>query len=539
MRSADGRIGRALGALCCGLLGGLLFVPAIAAGRLADDFVLLRTVRQVTGVFWPFSHNDIGQSAGAGAFYRPIWVLWNAAVYDVSHSPAFAHVLNLALFAVVCAEVFLLVRGVAGSRAAVIAGVLFAVFPSHGESVAWISGNTDLLAAALGLAAILLALSPRRSIARDGGVALLTALAMLTKEIAVILPALMAVLLWIPPATAAARPRHYWRPAIVMLGAVALVLIPRTLVVGGIGGYGGQPLTPKRAGGALVSFIAGGLSAPQLQLLAHPILLVVPLFLLVLLAWGTYRARQAADPITSRLAIAGSAWFLVALLPVLDQPLNLNTRNGDRLLLLPSVGLAIAAGSLIGRASRPLLGRTRQFAVGAVCVAVGGLCAVSCVLNAIDWRTAGTESRRLLAEIDRLAPPGAHLVALSVPTDYRAAHLYPDALDVAVQETGRPDVTLSACIPVHVLTLRAGQVSFRALAGGLWLARTTSRAPFDVPVLGSAAAEIAGGCRFAAARDQPNAVLGTALTALVKPSAGSGGRQVLIYFDGLDMRRIP
>jgi len=539
MRSVDGRVarvlgargyGRVLGALGCGLLGGLLFVPAIAAGRLADDFVLLRTVRQVKGVFWPFTHNDLGQPAGAGAFYRPVWVLWNTAVYDLSHSPAFAHVLNLALFAMICSEVFLLVWRVAGSRAALIAGALFAVFPSHGESVAWISGNTDLLAAALGLAAILLALSARPSIWRESGVASLTALAMLTKEIAVILPLLLAILLWAPPAGAAPRPRGHWRPVIVMLVTVALVLIPRTLVVGGVGGYGAQPLTPKRAAGALVSFIAGGLSAPQLQLLTHPILILVPVSLLTLLAWSTYRAWRAGDRITARLAVAGSAWFLAALLPVLNQPLNLNTRNGDRLLLLPSVGLALAAGSLIGR--------TRRFGVAATGTAVVALCAVSCVLNAIDWRTAGTESRRLLADIDRLAPPGAHLVALSVPTDYRAAHLYPDALDIAVQETGRPDVTLTACIPVHALNLRPGQVSFRRLPGGLWLGRATSQAPFDVPVLDSAVPDAGSACQFATARSQPHTTLGTALTALVKPSS-AGGRSVLIYFDGLDMRRAP
>jgi len=519
-----------LGALGCGLLGALLFAPAISSGRLADDYVLLRTVHHITGAFWPFTHNDLGQPAGSGAFYRPVWVLWNAAVYGLSDSPAVAHVLNLLLFGVLCLEVVLVVRRFAGAGAALIAGLAFAVFPSHGESVAWISGNTDLIAVALGLAAILVALRAGPSIWREAAIAALTALAMLTKEIAAVLPALSAILLWAAPREAgASRPRGYWRPPIVMLVSVVIMLIPRTLVVGGVGGYGGQPLTAKRAAGSVVSFVAGALSAPQLQLLRDPVLFLVPFCALVLLAAGTYFAWRAGDGRTARLALAGGAWFWVALLPVLNQPLNLNTRNGDRLLLLPSVGLALAAGVLIAR--------VRRRTVAAAWAAVAVLCAVSCVLNALDWRAAGAESRRLLADIDQLAPRGAHLIALSVPTDYREAHLYPDALDIAIQETGRPDVTLTGCMPVHALALRRGQVSFLALPGGIWLGRSTAQAPFDTPVLGSSAIQASAGCQFAAAPGQPNETLGTALTALVRPTPASGGVSIPIYFDGIDMRR--
>ena len=149
--------------------------------------------------------------------------------------------------------------------------------------------------------------------------------------------------------------------------------------------------------------------------------------------------------------------------------------------------------------------------------------AVSCVANAFDWRTAGVESRRLLADIDRLAPRAASLVALSVPTDYRAAHLYPDALDVALQESGRPDLSLTQCMPVHALSLRPGQVTFRRLANGSWLGRTTTSAPFDVPVLGGSASASAG-CTFAKAPHSPSAGLGTALSAIVTPAATPAAR---------------
>jgi hypothetical protein len=313
-----------------------------------------------------------------------------------------------------------------------------------------------------------------------------------------------------------------------MLAAVVLVLIPRSLLVGGIGGYGGQPLTPVRAAGAFASFILAALSAPQLQLLEHPVLFLVPACALILLAAGAYRAWRGRGAVTGRLAVAGVAWFLVTLVPLLNQPLNLNTRNGDRLLLLPSVGLALAAGALIARTRRP--------AVLAAWAAVAVLCAVSCVENALDWRTAGAESRRLLAEIDQLAPRGAHLIALSVPSEYRGTHLYPDALDVAVQETGRPDVTLAGCMPVHVLNLRPGQVSFVSLPLGLWYGRASTQAPFQVPVLGSSDPPSNGACQFGPAPDQPRETIGTARTALVAPTPASASGASLIYFDGRNMR---
>lgn len=520
-------------ALGSGLLGALLYLPAISSGRLADDWVLLRTVRRVTGVVWPFTHNDLGQSAGAGHFYRPVWVLWNWLVNDVSPSPAFAHVVNLALFGIVCAEVALLVRRLAGDRAALLAGVSMAVFPSHGESVAWISGSTDVLSAALALAAILLAITAAPSVRRELGVALLTALAALTKEIATLTPLLTALLLWALGAGSPVLKRwRYWRSVLVMAATVALLLIPHTIVVGGVGGYG-APFTPLRAGGALVSFLLGGLSAPQLGVLAHPVLLAIPAGLLLLLTAALAYAWRGRSGIAERVALAGAGWFLLTLVLVLNQPLDLNTRNGDRLLLLPSVGLVVLVGAL--------LARTRRRGVLAAWGAVAALCAFSCVSSALDWRTAGNESRRILAELSRMTPPRGHLVLLAYPTEYRSAHLYPDALDIALHESGRPDLAVTQCMPVQALRLRPDQVSFLSLPLGLWFGRASAEDPFEVPVLGSSASAASTSCQFGPAPDQPPEPLGTARRALVypgpdgSPTAGA----ILVYFDGRDMVRVP
>jgi hypothetical protein len=512
-------------ALGCGLLGALLFLPAIGSGRLADDYVLLHTVRQVKSVFWPFSHNDLGQPAGSGHFYRPLWVLWNTAIYELSHGPTLEHVLNLVLFAAICCEVVFLIRRLAGLRAALVGGLLFAVFPSHGESVAWISGNTDLLVVVVGLAAVLVALSSTRSLLRDVALVVLTAAAMLCKEIAVVLPLLVATLVWAAPSLVPGTGVARWRPVILMAVAIVAVLIARTVVISGLGGYG-PSLTAKRGVGSLASFTIAALSAPQLGLFEHLALLLVPLGLLGLFAWRVIDAWRT-DRSTARIATAAVGWFVIALVPVLNQPLNLNTRNGDRLLLLPSVGIALLAGVLFGR--------VRNRTVGVGCLALASLCAVSCVANAFAWRTAGIETKRILADIDRLAPPHSHLIALSYPTDYRAAHLFPDALDTAVQETGHPDVTLVSCVPVHAIDLRRDQVSFTPGANGSWLGRATNSAPFSFSVFGSSA-QSSPQCAVTKGPDQSSQPLGTALAAIATPTAGAR-TWIPIYFDGRDMVR--
>jgi hypothetical protein len=89
-----------------------------------------------------------------------------------------------------------------------------------------------------------------------------------------------------------------------------------------------------------------------------------------------------------------------------------------------------------------------------------------------------------------------------------------------------------------VLSLRPRQVVFVPLPLGLWFGRTTTRAPFEVPVLGSSAPSSSATCQFGAAPDQPPETVGTALRALVSPGPAVGNA-IPIYFDGRDMRRAP
>jgi hypothetical protein len=513
-----GRPGRLWLALACALLSAGVYATSVGAGRIADDFTLLHTVREVHGLLWPFSRNDLGQAVGSGAFYRPLWVLWNAAFYDLAHAPALAHIANLVLFAAICAEVAWLVSRLFGWRAAVIAAVFFAVFPSHGESVAWISGNTDLLAVVFALGAVLVATRSRQTTASAALAAVLTAAALLSKEVAAVAPALAAAIVL---ADGRGRDAHAWRAPIAMAGAVVIVLIARTVVVGGVGGYVSASLTVKRALGSLASFTLAAASAPQLPLLRHPYLLIVPaavILIVVLAIWRGIGDRRARG-----FALAGLAWFYIALLPVLNQPLNLNTRNGDRLLLLSSVGLAIAAAALFESVRR------RELLAGGAAVLVA--CAVSCVLDSSNWVSAGRESRRIVAQVRALVPKDGVLTVLTIPSDYRQAHVFPDALQDAVRETGRPLATVTTCALVHPLSLSDGSVGVKPLAGGRWLATAASSDPFDISLFGASSTG-GPGCAVRVAPRSHKYYLGTASAVIVTPEVRSTG---FAYFNGRDV----
>jgi hypothetical protein len=514
------RSGRLWLALGCALVGAGVYATSVGAGRIADDFTLVHTVREVHGLLWPFSRNDLGQAVGSGAFYRPLWVLWNAALYDMAHAPALAHVANLALFAAICAEAAWLVSRLFSARAAVIAAVFFAVFPSHGESVAWISGNTDLLATVLALGAVLVATGRRRTETAAPALiaAALTAAALLCKEVAAVAPVLAAAIV---VADGRARESRAWRAPIAMAGAVVIVLIARTVVVGGVGGYASSSLTPKRALGSIASFTLAAASAPQLPLLRHPYLLVVPAAVMLVVALAIWRG--ITDGRARRLALAGLAWFYVALLPVLNQPLNLNTRNGDRLLLLGSVGLAITAGAVFESVRR------RELIVAAAAVLVA--CAVLCVLDSGNWVSAGRESRRIVADVRGLIPKDGALTVLTVPSDYRQAHLFPDALQDAVRESGRPLATVTTCALVHPLSLSGGSVIVRQLPGGRWLATAARNDPFDISLFG-ASSNGGPGCAVSVAPTSHKYSIGTASAVIVTPAVRSSG---IAYFNGRDV----
>ena len=61
----------------------LAWLPALGAGFVSDDFVLLRAAEAVESPALALRSQRPRRGAGSGHFYRPLWVLWNAGVLEL------------------------------------------------------------------------------------------------------------------------------------------------------------------------------------------------------------------------------------------------------------------------------------------------------------------------------------------------------------------------------------------------------------------------------------------------------------------------
>src|SRR5581483_3929188 len=137
--------------------------------------------------------------------------LWLEVNYSLFHlSPAGWHLASLGLQAFVTVQVFWLGRRLTRSDSvAAISALLFAVHPVHIESVAWISGVTDPMVATFMLGATLLFINTLNRSGKAGSFAYCgslacAALALLSKEIAIVLPLLLIL------TAVAVRPTRDW-----------------------------------------------------------------------------------------------------------------------------------------------------------------------------------------------------------------------------------------------------------------------------------------------------------------------------------------
>lgn len=393
-----------------------LYLPALDNGFAYDDVAVIQLDSRVHSLANAPAFFIHGYWADAElALYRPLTTLSFAVDWFVSGgNPAWFLFMNALWNAVACVLAFLLLHRFAGIGAAFGAGLLFAAHPVHVEAVANVVGRAELGAAVFTLGGLLLwpPMSGRARY-RVAGVATLFALALLMKESAIMLP---AVLVLLDAATGDLRPgtvREWLRcrvPPLLILGMIALIyLAVRVLVLGGV--------APDRLDAALEvtagtdrQFTVLQAWPVYLRLLFMPIVLVADygprilmpthgltigaaagaVIIAVLVLGGVYAWTRSAG--TTALALL---WFPVTILPVSNLIVPIGIIVAERTLYLPSLALALGVVVL----ARRLTGRTRARTVaGAAIAVVIALFATRTVGRIPDWHSTDTIFAALLRD---------------------------------------------------------------------------------------------------------------------------------------------
>jgi len=311
----------------------------------------------VTGCVWEGSS---GTCEGA-EHYRPVLSLSYLVTWQISQSPSVFHFLNLVYYFLVVTLVFFLGKTITNNWTfSFFAALLFLIHPIHTEVVNWISATSELTFAIFTLLTVMYYIRYRRGGPRTNLllVILFYFLALLSKEVAIILPLMIVAVDWI--FFQVSIKKFFTWPILkaYLLFAVAaiLYLMMRFAVIGGKAFTGGKEnFGGYETGERIYAFFNVFSLYLQNTLFPYPLiflqqfsveanilsiefvsaLLAILIFLALLLLF--YVKRQ-------KLLVFSFVWYFVFLLPVLI----LFWASGgnflaDRFLFIPSIGFSFAA----------------------------------------------------------------------------------------------------------------------------------------------------------------------------------------------------
>lgn len=344
------------------LIGIAVYVRAVNGSFIWDDEVFIEHLKAnpdltIADVFTSPFIGTFGDTGGN--FYRPIVSLSFLLDFRLWRlNPLGYHLHNLVLHALCILAVAWLAFLVLGSRtAAVGAAFLFAVHPAHSQSVAWISGRTDLFCALFlvpALCTYILYYRTRR-ISLLGISLVLTALALMSKELALLMPLLAGLITW------GMGERNYRRILLNMVPYLVLACIffmVRSAIL-----TGSQPFQVQVPWKLRLAIMAYSLythfqilllpQTAKLGYLLKPDEIISPTTAFYGSALALVTLSLWANRGLSRIPFFCMAWFLLTILPVSGMPGSYSTGMvSERFVYLPSLSLAFAFGWLLAKATQ-------------------------------------------------------------------------------------------------------------------------------------------------------------------------------------------
>lgn len=326
-------------------------------------------------------------------YYRPLVTVSYQANYSLSGAdPVAFRITNLLMNAAVAALVFVLARRLTRSTAAAgIAGMIFAVIPSHAEPVAWISGRTDVLATLFVVGGLITFARSCRDDARfnwrmGAATALLFLCALFSKENALVFPILAAVYAWV---FIGRLPReHVLKWIAVLTPPLVVYMVLRHSAVGPTLDDRFLLMLKERMMGVGIAYAAylRMMFLPQAVRVSYDVFPIGARYPAIALAswlapvglvWLSVWSRKRL-PVVS----FGAMWMFVTLLPVANILPTSGPLPAERFSYMPSVGSSVILGWLAWKA---YLYRPRRVMVWPVAVAtlIGWFVLYSAVLSMV------------------------------------------------------------------------------------------------------------------------------------------------------------
>jgi hypothetical protein len=333
-----------------------------------------------------FAHTYWPTTRGA-SLYRPLTILLYATQWVLGHGRPFVfHLVNVSLYVVDSVLVLLLGLQCLPRAAAWVAAALFAVHPVHVEAVANVVGQAELWTGLVLLSAVLIYVRERQggvTLPRQSAVAIvgLFVVGILIKENAIVLPALLVVAeIFLVKDTRPWRERADDLFSLLLwmtMFALAFLWV-RTQVTGEIGGDTEHPALSHLTMGQR-SLLMLGLVPIFGRLLVWPDHLsadyspqMVPGYsgwhvgllpgavMLMLVAILFFVSWRRAPVVTF-----GISWLVIAISPVANILIPSGILIAERTLLVPSMGVALAAGMAVPWVMLQLQKQSRAARLGA------------------------------------------------------------------------------------------------------------------------------------------------------------------------------
>ena len=410
------------------------YFGTIGSGFVSDDFVLVHRAA-TDGYFTSWGGED------GSTFFRPVTTLSYLSDFRIwGSNPAGFHLTNVLWHFFTGTAVFLLLLSLLKQSRiqqpclfALLSSVLFLSLASHSESVAWVSGRTDVLATAFALFSIFFfyRYMSKPSTPEAVFAVVFFFLGLLAKESVIVTPLLWgALFVYSSSAGDKKHSRSKWLLAVSLLLTgvyLAFRIFPdgnffSNMKSGGFLNISATGMAENLVRYSFRVFIPPLPVSFRHLVLSHPALVPATLFLLVVpLGIAVHRKANRNQ---KRLLVLLAGCFVISLLPVLSMKVSLFDTRSERFLYLPSV---FASGFL-------------TVAVASVFRKTGTAVVIFVVLTIIqgiflhrsneNWRQAGVLCSRISESVSEYHPDSVFILA--VPDSFHGAYVFRNGLNEAV-----------------------------------------------------------------------------------------------------------